>query len=101
MEKKIGYLVFLVGVGLVLYALYAANGVLSGTKAPPSIVTITAINLPLGNAQVDLPLPPDMNKMMNIFIYSLSCGFISLTGWLLGLLGVGMVKAGNAAQAKA
>jgi len=92
MEKKVGYPVFMMGVALVLYALYAAHGVLSGLDEAPKILSFTSIKLPMGGAQVDLPLPPDFNKMANIFVYTLSCGFISLTGWLLGLLGIGLIK---------
>lgn len=100
MEKKIGYSVFLLGVALVLYALYCANGVLSGINEAPKLLSLTSISLPMGGAQMELPLPPDFNKMANMFIYTLSCGFISMTGWILGLLGIGLVRAANTRPAE-
>ncbi|NLO90422.1 MAG: hypothetical protein GX410_00335 [Elusimicrobia bacterium] len=95
MEKKIGYAVFLSGVGFVLYALHAVGGVFSGAVPPPKIIAISSLNIPLAGNWMELPVPNDVNTMCNIALRVVYCSFISLTGWLLGLLGVGMVKAGN------
>ncbi|MDO8804163.1 MAG: hypothetical protein Q7R35_07020 [Elusimicrobiota bacterium] len=94
MDKKIGYLLLVCGLGLLIASAVMLWKVIYGTMEPPqafegdSAITLT---MPTG-ATVNVPLPPHINRFANLSLAFLLMFFLVLIGGKIGGLGVNLIN---------
>ena len=94
MDKKIGYLLLLCGLGLLLASSVMMWKVFYGTMQPPqafSADTAIAVTLPTG-ASVNVPLPPHVNRFANLSLAFMLMFFLAVVGGKIGGLGVKLIN---------
>lgn len=106
MEKRIGYLLLCFGIGFILFAAMNMWGVFSGKKPPPKILNIenVTLNIPIQKGEpprpITIKLDPQVNKIGNMFLWSLLMLFMAGAGSKLGNLGIKLAKSADKAVKK-
>ena len=94
MDKKIGYLLLLCGLGLLVASSVMLWKVFYGAMQPPqafSADTAISVTLPTG-ASVNVPLPPHVNRFANLSLAFMLMFFLAVVGGKIGNLGVKLIN---------
>lgn len=93
-DKIIGYALLILGVILLLFSIYEMVNVYYGYSAPPKLITMGDISLPLGDngQQVSLIQGAQVSQLPNLFFWFILMGFVLLAGGKIASLGVSMIK---------
>jgi hypothetical protein len=94
MEKKTGYFLILLGVGLMLGGVWAMGGALYGRfRVPQPFAGETPVTISLSNgATATVPLPQQLNQGANMGFFFMALFFIAGVGFKLAGLGVSLLK---------
>lgn len=94
MDRKLGYLLLLCGVGVLAASSVMMWKVFYGTMQPPrafSADTAITVTLPTG-AAVNVPLPPHVNRFANLSLAFMLMFFLAVVGGKIGGLGVSLLN---------
>ena len=102
-EKILGYILVVIGLGIIAYAALDVINVFSGNSQPANLFTFDPIALDLGKL-TDQPLPPGtnlkqtlvesdlLNKPINLAAHLLLMGFVATIGFKIAQIGVMLVR---------
>jgi hypothetical protein len=93
-EKIIGYALLTLGVILLLFSIFEMFNVYTGNAAPPNLVSLGDISIPLGQGGTDVSLihGAQLSQLPNLFFWFILMGFVLFAGGKIASLGVSMVK---------
>ena len=94
MDKKIGYLLLLCGVGILIGSSLLLWKIFYGEVQPPqAFVADSTISLTMPSGMVmNVPLPPHVNRLANLFLSFMLSFFLATVGAKIGGLGVGLIN---------
>lgn len=95
-ERIIGFILLLLGVVIILYALYASYGIFTGGEDPPEIFEAsqaTGVVSEELQKQLESLLPDEaLPKTFNLFAWSILAGILIFGGGQVAGLGVKLLK---------
>ena len=97
-EKIIGYALFCIGLGCILFAFYSLYGVFTNAANPPEIFKMQNLSFSVSSGAVNqstsvtVPLDSESRKTVNVFFYYLFMLFIVMVGSQISSLGIQFIK---------
>ena len=94
MDKKAGYLLLVLGVGLLLGSAFMLWKICYGLMPGPQVFDINTsitVTLPQG-ATASFPIPPQVNRFGNLSLAFMLMFFVAGVGGKIARLGVGLMK---------
>lgn len=97
MDRKLGYLLLLCGLGLIVASSVMLWKIFYGTMEPPQAFgTENTITISLQSGmKVDMPMPPQVNRFANLSLGFMLMFFLAIAGGKVGDLGVKLVGRGR------
>lgn len=91
-DKIIGYILLSLGVILLFFSVYEMMDVYIGHTAPPQLIQLSDLSLPIQDANVTLIEGAQLSQLPNLLFWFILNGFILLAGGKIAQVGVNMVK---------
>lgn len=102
-ERVTGYILLVIGVGMVIYATWSVYRVFTGQVVPPSVIRLEAkpLTIPLSTSVPGLEAEPveldflpveTIALTTNMAVHLLLMGFLSLAGGRLANIGAGLLR---------
>lgn len=92
-EKITGYLLLLIGVGVILVAFLNAYGIFSGTLQPVQFLNFANVGFDLGTGiKQELLSGKDLSTSTNFFLHIIVLGFFVNVGFKLATLGTQLLR---------
>ena len=98
MNKIFGYLLTLVGLGMIVFAVISMFHVFTGAQAPAALVSNLNLNVNTQYGQVGADTK-DLIPIINLALHAILMFFIAATGAKVAGIGVNMVKVDAIAEA--
>lgn len=94
MNKKIGYLLLLAGLGLMVASAVMLWRMFYGTMLPPQAMgSESNITFSMASGMtVNIPMPPQVNRFGNLSLGVMLMFFLALVGGKVGALGVKLIN---------
>lgn len=92
-DKIIGYVLLIIGIVLLLFAVAEMSAVYTGAASPPKLITISDVSWPTQDGSVVTLMQGDqISQLPNIFFWFLLMVFMLLAGGKIAQIGVSMLK---------
>lgn len=92
-EKITGYLLLVIGIGIIFLALLNGYGLFSGTLAPIKFINFQNVGFDLGTGvKQDLISGADLSNSTNFFLQLFLLGFFVNVGFKLSTLGTQLLR---------
>ena len=93
-EKIIGYALLILGVILLLFAIFEMVNVYTGNAAPPKLFNISDISLPTDQSGTGITViqGAQISNLPNLFFWFILMFFVLFAGGKIASLGVSMIK---------
>jgi hypothetical protein len=94
MNKKMGYLLLLAGLGLMVASAVMLWRMVYGTMLPPQALgSENNITFAMASGMtVNIPMPPQVNRLGNLSLGVMLMFFLALVGGKVGALGVNLIN---------
>jgi hypothetical protein len=104
-EKVVGYLLIVVGLGIIFFALFTASQIFSGSKSPPALFRMEKSSKPISIGGVEMPglefIPIEyLNLSGNLTFFLLFMWLLLSAGGRVASIGVGMISIKTAESVK-
>jgi len=92
-EKLIGYVLLIIGVVLLLFAVAEMSAVYTGAASPPGLINLSDVSWPTQDGGVATLMQGDqISQLPNLFFWFLLMVFVLLAGGKIAQIGVSMLK---------
>jgi hypothetical protein len=91
-EKITGYLLLIIGVGIIILALLNGYGIFSGVLDPVQFFNFSPMSIDLGQTKQELFSGQDLSQSTNFFLHLILLGFFANIGFKLATLGVQLLR---------
>ena len=93
-ERVIGYILIAVGIGTIIFSLFAGWMVFTGKSTPPQIFKSQGISLTLPqiNQKTELLSADLVNRPLNMTMYLLFLGLVATGGMKVATIGTQLVR---------
>lgn len=93
-DRTVGYSLLVVGLILIVSAVYLMVNVFTGAATPPAIFHMRSIMVTLPGAESEMELLPgaEISKIVNMGLWTILMFFVALAGSMIGGLGVKLAR---------
>lgn len=91
-ERITGYLLLIIGVGIILLALLNGYGIFSGTLQPVQFFNFSSVALDIGQTKQEIFSGKDLSQTTNFFLQLILLGFFVNVGFKLATLGTQLLR---------
>ncbi|MBN2250656.1 MAG: hypothetical protein JW724_01095 [Candidatus Altiarchaeota archaeon] len=96
-EKTIGYVLLLIGLGIISFSIFSAFAIFGGEKSPPELFKLEKSEKPLTIAGIEIPglelVPAEyLNLSGNLMFFLLFMWLLISAGGRISSIGVSMIK---------
>ncbi len=96
-EKTVGYLLLVTGLGIIIFSIFSASQIFSGSKSPPALFHIEKSTQPITIGGMQIPglefIPIDyLNLSGNLTFFLLFMWLLLSAGGRIASIGIGMIS---------
>jgi hypothetical protein len=97
-DRTVGYVLLGVGLGLIIFAVCSMFNVFTGSAAPPAILEMKSIAIPLPTGggmspiEVEVASGAEISQIVNMVLWGILMLFVVTAGGTIGGLGVKLMR---------